>query len=560
MLTTLSTLSSMAHAARRTSTQPWTFAPESVINVERLQLRLSTVLLVATVLSTCTPANPAPDVGLDGTASPLPRALWVDATDEVLDSTAEWSNKVELADLNGDGWLDILFANGGDYSTPGDPEPNRVFMNRGPGQRFEQRTADVLGPRPDISRVIKARDFDGDGDVDIFVGTTYQTQSRLFLGVGDGAFEEVTATHLPRIDLSLGDAEPGDVDGDGDLDLVLADWGPGNNMVNQGGRTRLWLNDGGGRFTDATSARMPETLVRFSWEVELVDVDNDYDLDVLVSCKRCGGSVMFTNDGSGMFEEARGLPQYTNNYEFEAMDLDGDGFLDLVTTNDGDIVGGRGSSRREHLFMNNGQGGFSDMTDVLWPAADNIGEDDNMVSFLDYDSDGDADFLIGSLSGPDRLLINDGTGNLRTANEVFVGAETPGTLGMAIGDLDGDGRIDVVQSQGEVEGAVEERVFFGRGLAPDTAVPVVSIPGASPSAGGFLVRARVHDRKSPLLLEEWQYVEVRWTRGAQDSVTPMTWYGEYLWSATVPASAVDLEVCAADRSGNATCAAVSIGP
>ena len=65
------------------------------------------------------------------------------------------------------------------------------------------------------------------------------------------------------------------------------------------------------------------------------------------------------------------------------MDLDGDGFLDLVTTNDGDIVGGRGSSRREHLFMNNGQGRFSDMTDVLWPAADNIGEDDNMVSFLD---------------------------------------------------------------------------------------------------------------------------------------------------------------------------------
>ena len=127
--------------------------------------------------------------------------------------------------------------------------------------------------------------------------------------------------------LSLGDVEPGDVDRDGDLDLVLADWGPGNNMTNEGGRTRLWLNDGTGRFTDATDGRMPATLVRFSWDLELVDVDNDFDLDVLVSCKRCAGSLLFRNDGTGTFEEdPRGLPQYTNNYEFEAMDLDGDKF------------------------------------------------------------------------------------------------------------------------------------------------------------------------------------------------------------------------------------------
>ena len=57
--------------------------------------------------------------------------------------------------------------------------------------------------------------------------------------------------------LSVGDLEAGDVDGDGDLDLVLADWGPGNNMTNDGGRTRLWLNDGTAHFADATDARMP---------------------------------------------------------------------------------------------------------------------------------------------------------------------------------------------------------------------------------------------------------------------------------------------------------------
>ena len=258
--------------------------------------------------------------------------------------------------------------------------------------------------------------------IDIVVGTTYQTQSRLFVQRERGRFTEVTQTHFPAMPLSVGDLEPGDVDGDGDLDLVLADWGPGNNMTNAGGRTRLWLNDGAGRFTDATDARMPDLAVRFSWDLELADVDNDADLDILVSCKRCGGSSLFRNDGRGMFaDESRAIPQYTNNYEFEAMDLDADGFLDLVTMNDGEIVGENGSSRREHVFRNDGKGRFRDATDAWWPPAHNVGEDDNMVAFLDYDSDGDADFVVGSLSGPDRLIVNDGRGRLTARLDVFSG-------------------------------------------------------------------------------------------------------------------------------------------
>ena len=380
------------------------------------------------------------------------------------------------------------------------------------------------------------------------------------MGTGGGDFVERTRTHLPQVTLSLGDAEVGDVDDDGDLDLVLADWGPGNNMTNAGGRTRLWLNDGAGSFTDATENRMPETLIRFSWDLELVDVDNDFDLDLLVSCKRCAGSSLFRNDGAGTFtEDFRGLPQYTNNYDFEAMDLDGDGFLDLVTINDGEIVGERGSSRREHVFRNDGEGRFRDATDAWWPAAENIGEDDNIVAFLDYDADGDADFVIGSLSGPDRLIINEGPGGFRSAAEVFVGEETPGTLGMALADLDNDGRMDVVQAQGEHPRAVQERVYLGRGLVPDTAAPVVTNATAV-SVGGadvVLVRARVHDRKSPSLPTEWQGVEVRWSSATGNEATPMRWYGEYLWRAMVPIGASRLEICATDASGNETCVPVA---
>ncbi len=498
-------------------------------------------------------------------AGPLPTRLWVEATAETIGETREWTNKVEVADLDQDGRPDLLFANGGNYSDPGKPEPNRVFFNMGPGKKFVERTAEVFGPTLSLTRVIKARDLTGDGLVDIIVGTTFQTQSRLFVGTGKGAFREVTSTHLPQIPLSVGDVEPGDVDGDGDLDLVLADWGSGNNMSNDGGRTRLWLNDGTGRFTDGTEKRMPALLVRFSWDLELADVDNDYDLDLLISCKRCAGSSLFRNDGTGVFaDETRVMPAYTNNYEFEAMDLDGDGFLDLVTQNDGEIVDERSASRREHVFRNDGRGRFRDATTRWWPNEHNIGEDDNVVAFLDYDSDGDADFLIGSLSGPDRLLINDGKGHLTLAKDVFEGAATPGTLGLALADLDGDGRMDVIQAQGEHDTAVQERVFMGTGLKPDTAPPSITMVGVSDApGGGLLVRARVHDRKSPSLATEWRFVRVEWmasVKGVPTRATmSMQWYGEYLWRVSLPAmlpglDRATLRVCATDSSGNNACA------
>lgn len=525
------------------------------------------VLALGLTAGCSAPDGPASSAASGGSnASPaLPTALWHDVTDELLDSTGEWTNKVELADLDGDGRLDLLFANGGDYSSPGEPEMNRAFYARAGGP-FEEATARVFGTSPDLTRVIKVRDLTGDGAVDVFVGNTYQTLSRLFVGDGAGGFVEETFARLPAALLSLGDAEAGDVDGDGDLDLVLADWGPGNNMSNDGGRTRLWLNDGAGRFTDATAARMPDVRVRFSWDLELVDVDNDLDLDVLVSCKRCAGGFLFRNDGSGTFEaDRRGLPQYTNNYEYEAMDLDGDDFLDLVTINDGDIVDGVGSSRREHVFRNDGEGRFRDVTDAWWPDAENPGFDDNLVTYLDYDSDGDADFLIGSLSGPDRLMMNDGAGRLTVALDVFEGEETPGTLGMSIGDVDGDGRIDVVQAQGEHPTAIQERVFSGRGLAPDTQPPVVTLVTVAPSggvspassggtsAGELLVRARIHDRKSPMQPTDFESVQVRY--GLMDAPTsaPMSWYGEFLWRAVVPPEAENVEVCATDAAGNERC-------
>jgi FG-GAP-like repeat len=476
---------------------------------------------------------PGSDTAVDGASADRP--LWTDVTTEAIGKTGEWTNKLELADIDVDGDVDLLFANGGDSDSPGRRVLNYVFANDGNGV-FEDVSIQVLGDRPGLTRVIKVHDLNGDGLPDIFLGGAFQTASRLFLGRGGLDFEEVTEAALPTDKLSVGDAEAGDVDGDGDLDLVLSDWGRTDSSENEGAVPRLWLNDGQGRFTDVTDTRIPPGPVGSSWELELVDVDNDFDLDLLVSCVACFGSRLYHNNGAGRFTDVFWmLPQYPNNYDFEPIDLDRDGFLDLVTINDG-------AEEEEHVFLADGKGGFKNGTPIFWPRSANLGIDDNMAVVLDSESDGDPDILIGSLNGPDRLLLNDGTGRLSLRTDVFQGAHTSGTLAIGVADLNGDRRLDVVQAQGDVN--VPEKVYFGTGIPRDTAAPVI---GPVVAADG-MVLARVHDNKSPTSPSDWESVQLIGPEGP----IPMQWYGEYLWRA--PAGpAGEYRVCATDRAGNQAC-------
>jgi hypothetical protein len=477
---------------------------------------------------------------------------WQDATSQCLGTTGEWTNKVEVADIDGDGHVDLLLANGRGYNTSETPtEAPRIWKNlanwTASAMHCEEITSTVVGSFSGSSRMIKAADIDGDGDLDIVTGGAWQTQLKLFRNDGT-AWTDVTTTQVPQQNTSIGDAEFGDVDADGDLDLVLVDWGTGNAQTNTGGKVMLYRNNGQGTFSDESAADMPDMLIRWSWDIELADVDSDFDLDVLVSCKSCTTSRLFRNNGMGHFtDEPNALPHFTNNYEFEPMDIDGDKDLDLVTINDGPNM-----SVTEHVFVNDGTGMFTDETSTrLVPntPANPAGADDNTMVWLDVDNDGDTDVLIGTL-GSDRLLLNDGSGvfTLSTGATPTNGTgATPATLGLGIADFDEDGRLDLLEGQGEI--AFPDKLLLGGAMVAFDTQPPVVVAGAPVD---HVVRARIHDRIAPSHPHDFTKVVAK----VNGKEIPMTWYGPMMWRGALSLEdgmPLTYQVCATDRAGNEGC-------
>ena len=178
-------------------------------------------------------------------------------------------------------------------------------------------------------------DVDTDGDVDIVIGNN--GRNRLYLNDGRTFFADASAAQLsPDSDWSASLAL-GDVDADGDLDLVAGNWGQ---------RDQLYLNDGAGTFQNATAARMP-VLAGFTNELVLVDVDLDGDLDLaIVAGYGVERNRLYLNDGTGVFSDATELrmPSIpTSTFALAVGDVDGDEDPDLV-------IGDQGTPNR--LFVN----------------------------------------------------------------------------------------------------------------------------------------------------------------------------------------------------------------
>lgn len=192
--------------------------------------------------------------------------------------TLDRTQDIKLADLNGDGHLDMVVGN--------ERPPNRMLLNDGDGT-FSDRTEQLDLPVELETREVVLFDADGDNDIDIlFCNLTSNAgdwvkdpQARLLINDGSANFKDETADRLPGNRFSSWDCAAIDFDADGDLDLLLsAIEVPGFNPL----QLRAYRNDGNGRFADATIEVIPAETVGRIWDVEVGDLNGDGADDVFL--------------------------------------------------------------------------------------------------------------------------------------------------------------------------------------------------------------------------------------------------------------------------------------
>lgn len=274
---------------------------------------------------------------------------------------------VDFVDVDNDGDLDIIEANVAILLT-NSMRQNRIYINNGTGYFVDESlnedgTAKRFPVDKASTRSIHAADVDGDGDLDLICANRFDSplwgsgydgpQNRLWMNDGNGYFTYEEA-RLPIDEMSSRDVISGDVDNDGDLDLVFGDAiGDSNDPAGGGQQNMIYMNDGNGFFTDETlnpdgTAYRLSVLVELTKSVDLVDIDNDGDLDLVEANSRGENGFLapqpgqqnriHMNDGNGFFtdeslsgEAKRWRIPYRidNTYDIDLADVDGDGDLDI---------------------------------------------------------------------------------------------------------------------------------------------------------------------------------------------------------------------------------------
>jgi hypothetical protein len=222
----------------------------------------------------------------------------------------------------------------------------------------------------------------------------------------------------------------GDVDGDGDQDLVASTYG----TTGQGNTSALRLNNGNGTFTYAS---LPSGYGTNSGviDVTLADVDNDSDLDIISANALSSTTSVFLNDGTGTFVNGANPNVGRSPRRVITADVDGDGDLDLLTAGADGVVSVR---------INVGGGNFYGGSEV------GVGANPLGLTTADVDGDGDLDLLTANngsngMGNTVSIRLNDGNGTFSGSTEVAVGT---GPSSVAVADVDGDGDLDLLAANG----------------------------------------------------------------------------------------------------------------
>lgn len=469
----------------------------------------------------------------------------------------EYTNQIAVGDIDGDTDLDLIFSNGGGFSTAGAPQQLRIYINNGAGVFSDGSAARVPGALY-LARGVELGDIDGDNDLDMIVAQDFNRQPQLWINDGSGFFTNVTLTQMPVMLLSSSRGQFADVDNDGDLDIYLVHGGAVNRFGTD--RGKLLINNGSGTFVDDTVARTPNETVIEPMDCIFGDVDGNFTLDLIIASRRFTAATTnakrYMNNGSGVFTGAA-MPSTMRNYSFDLGDFDGDGDFDLLGAN------AHPTSGNSELVARNGTNGTT--TGVFAPLAALVSStiDDNDSKFFDYDNDGDMDLIIASLGSTERIYNNSGTGTYALVGGLIT-AVSDATMDVEVADVDSDGRLDVITAQGE-SGSFVNRIYMNLTGPVDTRAPRIvkteQIPDSLSADGPFIVRAVVHDdMTSDRGFHDKGVVLTYSISGAAGPVeVAMKWMGNSMWRAELPTaptgSVIDYFVTATDWAGN-----VGVGP
>ncbi|MBN1417453.1 MAG: VCBS repeat-containing protein, partial [Planctomycetes bacterium] len=293
---------------------------------------------------------------------------------------------------------------------------------------------------PPMPHVLLARDFDGDGHLDFATANRSTAKISIVRGNGDGTFQEAVPfrvfTQNPSGIFTFEGLWSDDFDGDGSADLAAVEW---NDSY-----LEVYLNDGQGAFSLGGRHRVLSTAgqPQHPHGVTSVDIDGDGDVDLVTSNDIVAGGDqrgalgIFKNDGTGTFAHWRTFDSGFRTQFAAAGDYDEDGDPDLVAAN-----GGLNNTQQTlSVFLNSGDGEMTlsariNMPPTSLPIA---------VITADFDRDGHLDLVVGSwIDNSLCILWGDGTGSF-SPYEVI---RTPGTAVQPIAvDIDGDGWLDLAIS------------------------------------------------------------------------------------------------------------------
>ena len=324
-------------------------------------------------------------------------------------------------DYDRDGYIDL-------YVTRGSVGFPCLYRNRGDGTFSDQTFNAGLSSVSGLISSGTFADVDGDGWLDLLLLGLLETTPRLYLNRGDGTFALATGTGLALPGNSYS-AAFGDYDRDGDLDLFVTRWG--STLSDPAATGRLWRNDGGGKFTDVSQAagipvfRSPleSSDVDYSFTGNFADIDDDGWPDLLVAAD-FGASKILRNQQDGTFDlvEQNGVPDDENGMGAAVGDFDGDGDLDWFVSSVWDPNGtseGYWGVTGNRLYRNDGTGHFSDVSEAAGVRHGYWGWGS---TFADVDLDGDPDLVevngYGHFpqsaefhSDPARLFLSNGNGS-----------------------------------------------------------------------------------------------------------------------------------------------------